>query len=62
MMHSLFGSVSYKCDKCKKPMEYEDIALRHEPRWAGDLLMKKQYCEKCAPVAIRTFLIKEAHE
>lgn len=60
MMRSLFGSVSYRCDKCKKPMEYEDIALRHDPRWDGDRIMRRQYCEKCAPVAKRTLLLKEA--
>ncbi len=59
MMRSLFRSVSYRCDHCQKPMEYEDIALRREPRWNGDQIMRKHYCEKCAPVAKRTFLVEE---
>jgi len=60
MMRSLFGSVTYKCDHCNKPMVYEEIALRHEPRWNGDTIRKQHYCEKCAPVAKRTYLLKEA--
>ncbi len=62
-MRSLFGSVTYKCDHCQRPMEYEDIALRiTNGKEETRLLGKQHYCETCAPVVQRTFLMKEAHE
>lgn len=61
MMHSRFGYCQYTCDHCKKPLEHADIALRTtNGKEETRLLGKQHWCEKCAPVARRTFLVKEA--
>ncbi len=61
-MRSLFGSISYRCNGCNRPMDYEDIDLRlTDGNVEKRLVGKQHFCEKCAPVAKRTYLVKEEH-